>query len=103
MPLWFPSLAFADGTLSVAQLMYKIDLYILNPLIKFGFVVALVYFFWGVVMYIKDRDSGAIIGGGGKKDSGHILWGLLGILIMVSAFGILSAIKNIIGSDIATP
>ena len=102
MPLWFPKVAFADSTLSVAQLMYKIDTYILNPLIKLGFVVALVYFFWGVVTYLKDRESGAILGGKGK-DTSHIVWGLLGLLIMVSAFGIMSAIKNILGSDIATP
>jgi len=103
MPLWFPKVAFADSSLSVAQLMYKIDLYILNPLIKLGFVVALVYFFWGVVMYLKDRNNGSILGGEKGKDSSHILWGLLGLLIMVSAFGIMSAIKNILGSDVATP
>jgi hypothetical protein len=102
-----PSIAWAStGTLSVKTIVYRIDYYVLNPLIQLGFVVALIIFVWGVIEYIRDKNQGSVSvfnknRGGGAAD--HILWGLVGLLIMVSAFGIMTLIKNVIGSTIPTP
>ena len=102
---WIPSIAWAaTGVLSVKTVIYRIDYYILNPLIELGFVVALGYFIWGVIEYIRNKSQGSIAPFSKKGDGGdHIIWGLVGLLIMVSAFGIMTLIKNIIGSTIATP
>ena len=104
---WIPLIAWAaTGTLSVKTVIYRIDYYILNPLIQLGFIVALIVFVWGVIEYLRQKSQGSIsvfdkTRGGGAAD--HIGWGLLGLLIMVSAFGIMTLIKNVIGSTIPTP
>ena len=105
---WIPPIAWADaGTLSVKTIVYRIDYYILNPLIQLGFIVALLIFIWGIVQFIMNRNQGSTSPFSKKKgstESGeHILWGLVGLLIMVSAFGIMSLIKNLIGSDVPIP
>jgi hypothetical protein len=102
---FLPLVAHAQNTSpTVKQLVYRISFYVLNPLIKVGFVVAAAFFLWGVVEYLWDRnagrmtDSAAFGGKGGSAD--RITYGLFGLFIMVSAFGIMQLIKNLIGSTI---
>lgn len=59
---------------------------IVNPLIRLLFAVALVVFLWGVFEYIKDSDSSD----GREKGKKHIIWGIIGLLIMVSAYSIIN-------------
>lgn len=59
---------------------------IINPLIGFMFAVALAYFIWGVINYIKGADSDT----DRKTGSQHILWGIIGLVIMVSVYSILN-------------
>jgi hypothetical protein len=108
---FMPLFAVAAGTNpTIKQLVYRVSYYVLNPLIKVGFVVALVYFMWGVIEYIFDRNAGSIalkessgIGGKGGPGADHIVYGLFGLFIMVSAFGIMQLIKSLTGSTIALP
>lgn len=58
---------------------------ILNPLIVLMFAVALLYFLWGVVKYIQGANNPE----SRKKGTQHILWGLIGLFIMVSVYGII--------------
>ncbi len=101
MWLLIPTIAYAqEGALSIKQLMFRVSFYVLNPLIIVGFVVALLYFIWGVLSFLRNRDVNATASNEGKQ---HMLWGLIGLTIMVSAFAIMRLIANIIGSDIPTP
>jgi hypothetical protein len=101
---WIPSIAWAaTSNWSVKTIIYRIDYYILNPLIEVGFVIALAYFVWGVIEYIRKKELGTITPLSKDGSADHIIWGLVGLLIMVSAFGIMTLIKNIIGSNIVTP
>ena len=106
---WIPLIALAQqsGTSpTIKQIMYKLSYYVINPLIQVGFVVALVVFIWGVVEYVRDKDGGVVMGRRNQRGgdgASHIIWGLVGLLIMVSAFAIMSTLKNLIGSNIATP
>ena len=84
----------ADGSGSGAldQLISKIE-GLLNSVISLLFVLATVYFLWGVVNYV--------VGAGGdikKLEQGkqHMLWGIVGMAIMLSAWGIVRAIQNTI-------
>lgn len=111
---WLPLIASAQTTANtpaVKTIIYRLSYYVLNPLIKLGFVIALLYFMWGVVDYIRDRNSGYLwntsifdkeADGGARKSAGgdRILYGLLGLFIMTSAFGIATLIRNIVGSTI---
>jgi len=76
---------------SVADLMDRILDNIINPLIGFIFVLALLYFVWGVVRFIMNRDSNSDKANEGKS---HMLWGIVGMFIMLSVFGIMHLIVN---------
>lgn len=78
---------------SVKALLTKINHLILNPLIALMFAVALLYFLFGVFQYIagaadaKKREVGQL----------HMLWGFIGLLIMVAVFSIIRIIANTLG------
>lgn len=63
---------------------------ILNPIIYLLFALALLYFLWGVIRYIYNGDSDDARSKGQK----HMIWGLIGMAIMLSVFGIMSLIFN---------
>ena len=63
---------------------------ILNPLIGFLFVLATLYFVWGVFQFIQNADSDT----GRQPGRDSILWGLFGMFIMVAVFGIMWTICN---------
>ena len=106
---FIPNIAEATGiTLSVKTIMYRISYNIINPLIQVGFAVALLYFVWTLVQYIRLRNSGYVFDPkekqwGGTNGIGGILWGLFGLFIMTSAFVIMQIIAKWIGSTIPTP
>lgn len=61
---------------------------ILNPLITFLIAVATVVFMWGVIQFVihagEDTDR--------QQGIRHIIYGIVGIVIMVSAWGIINLI-----------
>lgn len=113
--MWYwilPHITYAaDAGYSVKTLIYRISDYILNPIIKIGFVVAVLYFMWGLVEYIMDRNSGhiwqtSVFDKDNKmttRGADKIIWGLVGLFIMVSAFGIMNLLAGLVGSNIKTP
>jgi hypothetical protein len=70
---------------------------IVDPVIIFGFVVAFFYFMWGIVAFIRNSDNSE------KRDIGkrHMVWGIVGLLIMFSCFTILQIIVNTL--DLESP
>ncbi len=74
-------------------LLSKILTEIVNPTIYLVFSLAIIYFIWGVVVFIQNADSSD------KRTDGykHIIWGVVGIFIMISAVGLLNLIKSILG------
>lgn len=85
-----PSIAWAATTLPIIS---KINTYIINPLIGFLIALSVVIFVWGVVETITAE--------GEKRDEGktHMIYGVIGLFIMVSAIGILNVICNTIGCN----
>lgn len=81
--------------MTVSHLLGLIAQYILNPIIVFGFVVALLYFFYGIFQFVwkagedKDREEG-------KRS---IVWGIIGMFIMIGVFGIIHIILNTFGIE----
>lgn len=79
------------------EFLVKFNDAIVNPLILLLIAVALTYFFWGLVQFLANSEEGAKRADGKKK----IIWGLVGLFIMVSVFGIL---KIVLGTfDIPIP
>ena len=69
---------------------------ILFPLITLLTVVALVVFLWGGFQYVYNASNE------GKRAEGakHLLWGTIGLLVMISAYAILTIAANTIGVDV---
>jgi cbb3-type cytochrome oxidase subunit 3 len=67
--------------------------HILNPLIAFLFAVALAVFFYGLVRFILNTGNGKE-NADGKQ---HMIWGIVGLCIMISVYGILNVVCNTIG------
>ena len=78
---------------SVETLMKSIDRVIINPLIVLLFALAVVYFIYGLARYLLSPDNEEVR----KSSKAQMLWGIIGMFIMVSVFGILSLIMNTLG------
>lgn len=69
---------------------------IVTPAVGLLFIAAGLVFIWGVFGLISHADDPTA-----RKDGqNHILWGIIGMFIMVSAYGIIRLIGNTVtGSD----
>jgi uncharacterized membrane protein len=79
--------------MDLSEFIDKIGDMIINPIIQVLFAVALVVFLWGVFEFIKGSDSEEAR----KKGTQHIFWGIIGMVIMVSVFGIIRILLNTFG------
>lgn len=87
-----------DGPHEVAakQLLGKIEEVILFPLMSLMMGVALLVFFWGLYQYVLNSDEG------GAHEAGrtHMMYGIIGFVVMVSAYAILKIAASTVGVDI---
>ncbi len=79
---------------SVQTLMDSINRVVINPLIILLFGLAVVYFIYGLTKYLISPDNEEVR----KSSKSHMLWGIIGMFIMVSVFGIINLIINTIGA-----
>lgn len=65
---------------------------VVNPIIQILFAVGIFMFAWGVAEMIMKADDAT------ARDEGkrHMLWGAVGMFIMVSAWGIVYLVSNTI-------
>lgn len=79
--------------ITIIPFLNAVNQYVLNPIILLAFAVALLVFLFGVVQFINSETSDAKRGEGKKK----VVWGLVGMFIMIAAFGIIRLILNTFG------
>lgn len=72
------------------NLILKINQTILNPIIGVMFAIALVVFLYGVVEFIAGTDNEEKRSAGRK----HMIWGIVGLFIMVAVFGLMHLLAN---------
>lgn len=77
------------------KLIHKINEVIINPIIILLFGVAVLVFVYGIFEYVKGAGSDDARSTGSK----HMVAGLVGLFIMISAFGIINLIVNTIGAN----
>lgn len=78
------------------NLILKINAAIVNPLIILMFAFALVSFMWGVRGYITGADNPEVR----LKGSQQIMWGVIGMALMIMAFAIEKiVVRTFIGND----
>ena len=73
-------------------LLEKIKKAIVDPVIYFLFALALLYFLYGVLEIIRNAESEEAR----KTGQQHVLWGVVGMFIMISFYGIMHVICNTI-------
>ncbi len=73
--------------MDASGLIRKLAVSILNPTIGLLFGLAILIFVWGIAQYIRASDES----GERAKGAQHMMWGLIGIFIMLSAYAILQA------------
>lgn len=76
--------------MSIGEFISKLGEVIINPIIKLLFAAAIVTFLWGIVQYIQNADSPD----GRETGRKVIIWGILGLVIMVSVFSIMQIAKR---------
>ena len=75
----------------VYSIISNINDIIINPIILLLFMVALLYFIYGVFEYMwKSRSDPAKM----KEGRLHMGWGLFGMFIMISVFGFFKILIN---------
>lgn len=77
----------------------KLNVAILYPLISLLIGIALLMFLWGVFVYMKNADNDEAR----KTGQRHMLFGIIGLVIMVSAFAILSVAAETFGLSASNP
>lgn len=88
--MW-PLLAFAD---SVDEFFFKLNKTIINPAIEFAFIIAFAVFIFGMVEFMRGAANEKMR----TKGKDHMLWGIIGFVIMFGVFGIVTILANTIGT-----
>ena len=80
---------------TVKTFIGKVSTEILNPIIAILFAVASLYFLYGIALYIWSPDNEE------ARENGRVgmMYGIIGMFVMVSVFGILKFIINTTGAD----
>jgi len=89
MNLFSTNIAYA----SVESFIARVDAQIINPLIVFLFALAVVYFLYGLVEFLGNAENDE------KRSIGksHMIWGVVGLTIMMGVWAILWVILNTLG------
>lgn len=78
---------------SFDEIVFDINRTVINPLIQFAFVAAFVIFLWGLIEFLYNLNNAD------KRKEGqkHMIWGVIGLTIMVGVFGIINLLINTFG------
>ncbi len=79
--------------------LVKVENAILNPLIELMVLAAFVVFVWGVVEFIQGAGNDE------KRKTGqqHIIWGIIGLVIIFGARAIIALLTATVSSTLGVP
>ena len=80
--------------MSITEIFEKIQSDILDPMIAMLFALATALLLWGVILYVIGSQ-----GDQKKLDQGKqlMLWGIIGMTVMASAWGIVNILCDFLG------
>lgn len=75
------------------MIMDRIKSEIIQPIIYLLIALGIGYFLYGLMQFVRNQDNET------AKEEGkqHMLWGVIGLAIMFSVYGILGLISGIVG------
>jgi hypothetical protein len=85
----------AEHIVAAKGLLARIEDAIVFPLITLFMAIAILIFMWGAYQYMY----GAMDGSSKEDGRSHMLWGIIGFTIMLSAMGLLRIAANTFGVD----
>lgn len=88
MDLFSTKIAYAASSLD--GFIGKVNSLIINPLIGFLFALAVVYFLYGVFQFFLNPESEEVK----TTAKSHMLWGVIGITIMLGVFTIMNMVLS---------
>lgn len=97
---FFIKVASASDTDNViSSIIPRIVDSIVIPLVQFLFALTVLIFVWGLIGFFKGSDDAK------AREIGqqHILWGVVGIAIMVSVYGIIRFVAGSLGLSYVLP
>jgi K+-transporting ATPase A subunit len=93
LTLALPSISFAAFD-SIKNLLREFKS-ILDLLIPIVFALALIFFFWGIAQFIRSAGDTKTLESGKNK----MIWGIVGLFVMISIYGIIKYIGNSLGIE----
>lgn len=85
-----PFLVLGQGITEVNNLVNKISDFILKPLILLMFAVSTLVFIWGAQGFVGAADDAEARAKGAQQ----MIWGIVGMVIMISAVALKTIIAN---------
>lgn len=74
------------------DIVQKFFLVVVDPVVKLLFAVAIFYFIYGVFTYVRQSSDSASRTDGAN----HILYSTIGLFIMISVWGIIGLLQNLV-------
>lgn len=74
------------------ELLNRISQFIIDPILFTLFTAAFVVFVWGLVQFVAHLDNEEARSTGSK----HMIWGIIGMVVMVGVNSIIAIIQNTI-------
>lgn len=84
---------------NVQAIIGRFETYIVDPILLILFSAGFFLFVFGLVQFLITMNQG------GEKNEGkdHMIWGVVGMLIMVSVYGIIALLDNTFDLQIGSP
>jgi predicted cobalt transporter CbtA len=77
--------------MGIEEFADRLSAFIINTILALLFAVGFLVFVWGVVEFLAGQNG---VGEGAQNGKRHMLWGLIGMFVMVAAYAILKMIAN---------
>ena len=87
----------AQELLAVPAAVLSLQKEVVNPILKILIAASILYFLFGVVKYFigaRERADSQ----GAEEGKQHMLWGVIGVAITISAFGIVNLIASFVSA-----
>jgi len=82
-----------ETTPVIDSFFYALNAKIINPLIEIAFFVAFLVFMWGVFQFIRGAGDPTKR----KEGKDHMMWGILGFVIMFGVYAIINILARTFG------
>ncbi len=83
---------------SLATLLRLLQEYIFDPILYLLYSLAILVFFWGLFEFMLSLQADK--SDNRERGKQHMLWGVIGLTIMLSVSGIIKMIANLFGLDL---